>query len=100
MSSVIDIVAPLLTGLAAGLVFFEGLWWTTRRLLTARAPWRLLMLSFVLRSTIVVGGVILVSAGQWQRLAVAVGGVLLARTVVLHCHRLAPSPSVKEPPWS
>ncbi len=100
MSSAIDIVAPLLTGLGAGLVFFQGLWWTTRRLLTAKAPWRLLMLSFVLRSTVVVGGVILVSAGQWQRLAVAVGGVVLARTVVLHRHRPAPIRSAKELPWS
>lgn len=100
MRDSVGLVASVLTGVACGTVFFEGLWWTTHRLLTARAPWLLLTVSFGFRAAIVIAGLVMVSAGHWKRLLAAVAGLLLARAAVLRRHRLQPGGDAGRLRWS
>jgi F1F0 ATPase subunit 2 len=66
-----------------GLIFFAGLWWTVKKIQTAAQPASWLIVSFVLRVAIVVGGVYWVSHGQWQRVLACTLGILCARFIVL-----------------
>lgn len=66
-------------GLGLGAFFYGGLWWTVQRLPAIRHPAVWMLSSFVLRTGVVMAGLYLLMAGDWRRLALAVGGMLLAR---------------------
>ena len=65
------IVAALVGGALLGLFCFGGLWWTVRRLPTAKSPALLMLGSLLLRSAITVGGILLVSWGHVERIIAA-----------------------------
>ncbi len=71
-----------LAGGALGLFFFGGLWWTLRRVLASRRPALWIFGSLLLRAGVTVGGFILVSAGQWQRVLACLLGFWIARQAV------------------
>jgi F1F0 ATPase subunit 2 len=52
---VLDAAVGAAVGIAAGLLFFSGLWWTVQRLPSSRNPALLVLLSFVLRTALVLG---------------------------------------------
>jgi F1F0 ATPase subunit 2 len=83
MTQTTGLLTALLGGLVLGIVHFGGLWITVRRLVTARHPALLGLGSFVLRITLVVGGVALLHAGDVLRLAAALVGILAVRTVAV-----------------
>lgn len=66
-------------GLGLGAFFYGGLWWTVQRLPAIRYPAMWMLSSFVLRTGVTTAGLYLLMAGDWRRLALAVGGMLLAR---------------------
>lgn len=70
-------------GLLLGALFFGGLWWTLRYLPTSRHPAWLLSCSLYLRLAVLGSGLYWLADGQWQRYALALLGVLLARVVCL-----------------
>lgn len=76
-------LAVLAGGGVLGAAFFGGLWWTTRRAVTSRRPAALLVGSFMVRSSAAVAGLALLGWGQWQRIALAMLGFVLARMVLL-----------------
>lgn len=76
-------------GLAVGWFFFAGLWWTVRRLATARNPALLTLGSLALRMGVSLGVLYLVMAGDWRRLAAAVAGVVVVRLILVR--RLRPA---------
>lgn len=81
-SSAINLVLAAFAGLALGLFYFGGLWYTVRRLSAARRPWLLVLGSYVVRLVVTVVGMYLVMAGDWKRLVACLAGFLLARIVL------------------
>jgi F1F0 ATPase subunit 2 len=66
-------------GVALGVFYFLGLWWTIRRLSIVRGPALWALASFLLRSGIVLAGFYLVMAGRWQNLLACLAGFTLMR---------------------
>ena len=73
----------LLAGFGLGVLFYGGLWATIRRLPTSRHPTLLALGSFWGRSSLVVAGLIVVTAHRWQNAVIAgLAGFVLARIVL------------------
>lgn len=83
-SSLSVLLLVLLGGAALGTLFFGGLGLTIERLARARRPAAWLAVSFLARTAIVLTGLVLLMGGRWERLAAALVGFHLARTVALH----------------
>jgi F1F0 ATPase subunit 2 len=79
---------PLVAGIALGLFFFGGLWWTVQRLMVSAYPGPLALGSLVIRTVISVAGFYWVMDGSWERLLACTAGFLIAR--VLMVRRLRP----------
>ncbi|MCB0129390.1 MAG: ATP synthase subunit I [Caldilineaceae bacterium] len=79
-------IAPVLIGFGGGLVlgwgYFGGLWWTVRRLTSARRPALLFAGSFVIRTGLVIGGLFMLANGGWISMAAALVGLLAMRVVL------------------
>lgn len=73
------LVLSLLAGMALGLFFFGGLWWTLKRITVVRNPGLLVSLSLLLRSVLTMAGLYLVFDTQLERLLAAVVGMLIVR---------------------
>ncbi len=69
-------------GAALGGVFYGGLWWTVRRGLASARPGVWFFGSSIVRIVVALGGLYLVSGGQWQRLLACLLGFVVARAVV------------------
>jgi F1F0 ATPase subunit 2 len=82
MSPAAALAFALVSGLALGVFFFGGLWWTVRRGIVSGTPALWFSVSSLLRTAIALGGFYLVSNGQWQRLLACLSGFVLARVVV------------------
>jgi F1F0 ATPase subunit 2 len=97
--TVIDL-QPLLpaaaAGLALGVIFFGGLLWTVRKVVSSSwpAPW--VFASLILRMSVALTGFYLVSDGDWRRLLACVVGFAAARLAVTWLSR--PSPEVGNAP--
>lgn len=91
------LVLVLAAGFALGLLFFASLWFTVRRLPHSANPIPLLLLSGLLRLLGALAGMALLSAGDWQRLLVALLGFVLARVLLVRLWGPA-APSVIESP--
>lgn len=84
-----DELPSLLAGLSAGLLtggcYFGGLWWTVRRLPSARSPRALYLASLVVRMALLllVCRALLTGWG-WPSLLAAVPGLALARILLVH----------------
>lgn len=99
MSTVIALAGGFVSGVALGLVFFGGLWWTTQRLATSSRPGLLVSASLLVRVVLLAAGLLL--------LAQLGGGPLLLATVGLFGTRIGltrlavrgrlPQPATSEP---
>lgn len=89
-------VAVFGAGLALGFLYFIGLWYTIRIVTTARASAPLLLLSWLVRTSVLLTGIWLSTAGQWQRVAMCMCGILLARFFVVQAMKpdIAPTPKL------
>jgi F1F0 ATPase subunit 2 len=83
------LAGALAAGLALGGAYFGGLWWTVRRLPGSRSPAVLTLASFLARNALAAAGLWLATAGDWRRLAAALAGMLVVRTVLVR--RLGPA---------
>ncbi len=72
-------VLSVLAGLALGVMFFGGVWWTVRRVLVSSRPAGLMLISMLVRTGLVVAGFYLVSDGHLQRLLFCLMGFMIAR---------------------
>ena len=77
-------------GLLLGGFFFGGLWWSVQKLSTVRSPALLFMVSFIVRTTVVMAGFYVLLMQSLLHLLIAVGGYLVARTYCLRT--LMPTP--------
>jgi F1F0 ATPase subunit 2 len=79
-------------GVAGGLlggVFFGGLWWTIRKAVSARRPALWFLGSLLVRMTVALGGLGLVSGLRWERLLPCLFGFFAAAPVVARLTRLS-----------
>jgi F1F0 ATPase subunit 2 len=83
MYDTLSLVLAGVAGLALGAVFFGGLWWTLRRGLASPRPALWLLGSLLVRMSLLLVGLYLVSGGQWERLLAGLVGVIGARILVL-----------------
>jgi F1F0 ATPase subunit 2 len=88
-------VATLFGGMVLGVVFFGGLWWTVRRGIQSAVPAGWFAVSWLIRSSVVLGGFYSVSRGEWRRLLACLLGFWLARWLLL---RILRTPGVPPDP--
>lgn len=81
--------SPLLVGIALGLFFFGGLWWTVRKGTVATNPALWFFASFMLRTGVTLAGFYFIAAGDWRRMLTALAGFILTRMALT---RFAPPP--------
>lgn len=89
MSDSALLAMAMLGGAALGMAFFGGLWWTVLRGAGSPRAGLWFSVSFLLRTTIVVGGFYLAGVGHWPRLVACLAGFLAARLMILRLSRLA-----------
>ncbi len=77
----LEIALSFAAGLAAGAVYFAGLWLTVRLFTTKRLapPW--LLLSLIVRLAVLVGAFFWIMEAGWERLLAAFGGFIAARLI-------------------
>jgi F1F0 ATPase subunit 2 len=90
MSDILSLGMALVAGGLLGAFFFGGLWWTVQKGVASDLPALWFLISLLLRTGIVLGGIYLVSQGHWSRAVACLFGFLIARTVVTR--RLAHMP--------
>jgi F1F0 ATPase subunit 2 len=89
MNETLGMVSALVTGGLLGLMFFGGLWWTVRKVVSSKLPAFWVFASLLLRMTVALAGFYFVSGGHWERLLVCLLGFFIARLIVT---RLTSSP--------
>lgn len=82
LNSLLPLLYPLVVGVALGAFFFGGLWWTIRRGLTSERVALWFLVSWFMRTGIVVAGFYFISDGQWQRLLASLIGFIIGRVLV------------------
>jgi F1F0 ATPase subunit 2 len=82
MSEILAVAMAFVAGVALGVIFFAGLWWTVRKGVSTRCPALWFLGSLLLRSGIVLAGFYLVSTGRWQRLVLCLIGFVIAQISV------------------
>ncbi len=82
-SGIVEIIAAALAGIALGCFYFMGLWWTVKKLPSARRPALFNTVSFLLRLAVVLSGFYLILAGGWQVLAVSMLGFIAVRILLV-----------------
>jgi F1F0 ATPase subunit 2 len=82
-----SVILSLIAGVSLGAIFFGGLWLTIRNGVASQRPALWFAVSFLLRTSIVVGGIYFVSYGDWRRLLACLCGLLAARSAVMRLSR-------------
>ena len=84
MNEIVYMILAFIVGLVLGIIFFGGLWFTVRKLVTSKIPALWFLASFFLRVSITLIGFYYISSGSWQRLLVCVAGFITARYSVVY----------------
>lgn len=80
----IEILLALFAGIAVGLLYFGGLWWTVNRLQEANRPLAFYLASFAMRLSMIVVLVLLVLQVNTVHLFVGILGFFLARLFLVY----------------
>ena len=92
MIEILMLAVACLAGIAIGIFFFGGLWWTLREVLGSKAPALWLLGSLMVRVTGALAGFYLVSGQRWERLLACLLGFVMGRLVVTRFSRVASRP--------
>jgi F1F0 ATPase subunit 2 len=84
MSETLYWVLVFIGGIALGLFFFGGLWFTINKAVNAKIPALWFFVSFVIRIGAVMLGFYYVSSVGWQGLITCLIGFITARFIVTH----------------
>ena len=90
MSDIGLVIGALAAGIVLGALFFGGLWWTVRTVISSGRPPIWLAGSLVLRTGIVLAGFYLVGRGDWTRLVACLIGFVVARILATSVIGLMP----------
>lgn len=82
MSDVISLTFVLAAGFLFGGIFYLGLWFTTEKGMKSARPALWFLGSMLLRTGIVIGGLLVVCGDDWQRWLICLIGFSLARPLV------------------
>jgi F1F0 ATPase subunit 2 len=82
-------ILAFIVGLLLGTIFFGGLWFTVKKLVTSKIPALLFLGSFILRVSVTLIGFYYISSGSWQRLLICVAGFIIARFAVIHFTKMS-----------
>lgn len=88
MTEILYMILALIVGMALGMFFFGGLWFTVKKAVTAKIPAIWFFSSFILRVSVVMLGFYYISPGGWKPLFISLLGFILARVVVTHFTKL------------
>lgn len=91
MNELIQLVPAALAGVALGVLFFAGLWWTTQKGLLSNQPALWFSVSLLVRTVLMLAGLYYIGIDHWQRLIACLAGVVIARIILLR--RFAASPA-------
>jgi F1F0 ATPase subunit 2 len=83
MISLPYLLLAFFVGMGAGLFYFGGLWWTVRRLPTARQPALLTFGSFLVRTGLSLVAFYFASGGHWQRILASLLGFIIVRVFLV-----------------
>ncbi len=81
--NLVSLLLAFALGIAVGLVYFGGLWWTVRCALDVRRRASWMLASFLVRVAIALAGFYLVIGTNGLRLVAAMLGFLLVRMVLV-----------------
>jgi len=95
MSEISYMTLAFISGMALGMFFFGGLWFTVKKAVTAKIPAIWFFGSFILRVSIVMLGFYFISPGGLQRLIVSLTGFVVARFVVIYLTKSTEKKQVK-----
>lgn len=100
-------VYAFLVGVALGIFYFTGLWWTVRRIASSDYVALLFLCSMLFRICVVMLSFYLLLGKDWQAILLALLGFIILRLVVIRLTRLKqitdiikPNPTYKEKPLS
>jgi F1F0 ATPase subunit 2 len=93
MNETLSLVLVLVMGGVLGAIFFGGLWWTVRKVVSSKWPALWLLGSMLLRTGIALAGFYFVAGGHWERLLVCLLGFVIARLIVTRLTRSAEKPT-------
>lgn len=82
MKMALSLFAPWLAGLALGVFFFGGLWWTVRKGVRSNNPAFWFTGSLLVRMGVTMAGMYVFASGGWERLLACVAGFFIARVLV------------------
>ena len=82
MSETLTLILTLFAGVLLGAIFFGGLWWTIRRIVSSKQPTLLFFFSLLLRMGITLAGFYFLARGDWRRVLACLVGFMLARILV------------------
>jgi F1F0 ATPase subunit 2 len=93
MNETLSLMLALVMGGVLGAIFFGGLWWTVRKVVSSK--WAALWLpgSMLLRTGIALAGFYFVAGSHWERLLACLVGFVIARLVVTRLTRSAEKPT-------
>lgn len=95
MTEVPILILACVAGVALGMMFFGGLWWTLRKGVSSESPALWFIGSVLLRMTLALSGFYFVSGGQWRRLLSCVLGFFAARVAVTWLTRQSGEPQTR-----
>ena len=71
-----------MAGVILGALFFGGLWWTVRKTVASKRPALWVLGSLLLRMTVALSGLYVVSDRHWERMLLCLLGFIMARPLV------------------
>jgi len=89
MNEIVRLVPALVVGVLLGAIFFGGLWWTVRKVVSSRQPALFIFGSLLLRTAAALTGLYFVSDRHWERILLCLLGFVMARPVVTWLTRTA-----------
>jgi F1F0 ATPase subunit 2 len=87
MNMVFNSIITLGAGIALGMVFYGGLWFTTKKIMQTKMPALLLFGSFILRAAITMTGFYFVTGANWKNMLICLFGFVAARSFVKNLTR-------------
>lgn len=83
MNNILLMILAFVAGIALGIFFFGGLWFTVKKIITAKTPSLWVIGSFIIRFGVVLAAFYFIGAGNWQRLVICLVGFIAARFLVI-----------------
>ena len=97
MNDIFFLLITMIASLILGIIFFGGLWWTIHKGLESKYPAAWFILSFIIRTSIVLVGFYFILDSQWERIVAAVLGFLIARLLIMQITKLPSSEAQHAP---